>query len=209
MELSGATSATAVSSSSTPGRPACSSRTTDPCSTPTRWRWLDEQPPGTSSACLVGTSLPFMLPPGLHDSRPSTRCSPWAPWPPCRRRGAEKADSPSTSSTGPPSTTASSRSSTAVMQVARGRARCGPGHGRVPLGRRAQLLRGRGRRREVAVRRTLAHHPGRLLADPQPDAADGPRHDVGLSPRARAADAFVVFAVAGGAVPRAEPARGR
>ena len=52
---------------STPARPASCARTAARCSTPTEMSWLDGALRGDVRHLFVGTSLPFLLPPGLHD----------------------------------------------------------------------------------------------------------------------------------------------
>ena len=160
---------------------------------PDEMRWLDEQLTGDVDHLLIGTSLPFMLPPGLHDleaidevlamgthGRMRARTAPRRPrqtidlehWAAFNDGFVEVFDS--------------------VMEVARGERGRAAVDRRLPLRRRPQLLRRRGRRRPDAPRRPVAHRAGRLLADPQPHAARHPRHDVALRPRPRAADARFV-----------------
>ncbi len=119
---------------------------------------------------FVGTSLPFLLPPGLHDfeaideavAQGGVRA------PGRRRRGAGAAQH---------RPRALGRVQPRLRRGVRDRhgprpraPRAGPGDDHVPLRGRPQLLPRRGHRPRP-VRRPLANRPGRVLTDPQPDAA--------------------------------------
>ena len=169
--------------------------------------WLDGQLRGDVEHLLIGTSLPFLLPPGPARPRgDGTRRSPRAPGARASRGVARRSAVPSTSSTGRRSTTASSRCFEMVMQVAggeRGRrrraSRSCPATSTTPTSPRSSTRGAHG----AAPR----DRPGGLLTDPQPDAADGPGHDVVVRARARAAHEVRGRALE--ARPRARPTPGR
>ena len=185
-----APSATAPSSSSTRVRRATCGPTAARCSTPSELRWLDGALHGDVRHLFVGTSLPFLLPPG-----------------PARLRGDERGDGPGgvrpDGSRRPPSElrrtidlehwAAFNEGFDEVFEHGHGgrarRARPGPGHGDLPVRRRAQLLPRRGHRPAARHGASLAGGPGRVLADPQPDAARRACRHVAVREVARAADA--------------------
>ena len=101
-------SATARWSSSTRGRPASCDPTGARCSTPTRLRWVDGVLHGGVRHLFIGTSLPFLLPPGLHDFEAMDEALAQGAYGRTRRRGPPRScGAASTSSTGRPSTRAS------------------------------------------------------------------------------------------------------
>ena len=96
-----ATSAATGSSSSTRGRPGCSSRTARDLLDDDEMAWLDEQMRGDVDHLFIGTSLPFLLPPGPALPRGVERGGRQRRLGQAgRRRWARSSARPSTSSTG-------------------------------------------------------------------------------------------------------------
>ena len=135
---------------------------------PAEMAWLDEQMRGDVEHLLVGTSLPFLLPQGLHHLEAFSEALAGGAWGRAVPGSASGSARPSTSSTGAPSSTASARWPDGARGGG-GRARGGAAHGHVPLRGRAPQLRVPG----VPDPRSDACRddpPGGLLADPQPAA---------------------------------------
>ena len=83
--------------------------------------WLDEQMRGDVDHLLIGTSLPFLLPEGLHHLEAFSEALAGGAWGRRRREGRGSASArASTSSTGAPSRRASAEVAGMVMEVATG-----------------------------------------------------------------------------------------
>ena len=162
----------------------------------TELEWLDQQMRGDVDHLLVGTSLPFLLSPGLHYVEAWSEALAEGGW---GRRGAKaRREAPAARRPralgGVPG-----RLPEGARDDPRGgprRTRGGTGDRDLPLRRRAPQLRVGGPP-ERPGRRTpndQPDHPGGLLPDPQPDAAqaavpgraDGLRHRRTDRPRGRA-----------------------
>ncbi len=94
----GATAATSATRpgcwSSTRGRPGCSIPSAGRCSTTTSCTWLDERMRGGFEHVLVGTSLPFLLAPGLHYVEAFSEALASGGWGKAARREGRRADAP-------------------------------------------------------------------------------------------------------------------
>ena len=128
---------------------------------PEEWAWIEDKATGDFDHLLFGTSLPFLLSPGLHHLEAWNEAVCRGAWGPSRRGSASPSGRPSTSSTGPPSTAPSPVSQGSCGQSARASARTViprlDGH---PLRRRPPRLSGRDGPRRRCRERSLS---GRLL----------------------------------------------
>ena len=122
--------------------------------------WLDEQMRGDVDHLLIGTSLPFLLPPGLHYVEAwSEALGQGRAGASGRPASARSSGRPSTSSTGRRSRTRFQRGRADGRRGRRRRARRGAADGHVPVRRRAPQLRRRGLR----PRRRLAPARSRIM----------------------------------------------
>ena len=158
----------------TRGRPACSTRENRSMLDDDELDWLDEQMRGDVDHLLVGTSLPFLLSPGLHYVEAWSEALAERRLGSARREGRREAPAarrPRALGGVPGRLPEGAR---ADPRGGARRARGGPADRDVPLRRRAPQLRVGGPPEGPAT--TPIHepdHPGGLLADPQPDAAGG------------------------------------
>ena len=169
-------------------------------------RWVDDVLPGGVRHLFIGTSLPFLLPPGLHDFEAMDEVMAQGAYGRTVARAAEKLRR----AIDLEHWAAFNEGFDEVFDLvdAGGPRRAGRGAAdhHLPVRRRAQLLPRRGRR-PAAPGCAVAHRAGRVLADPQPDAAGGARCHVAVRQVAGAPDALRRLEVTAGAP--TPPTRGR
>ena len=164
-------------------------------------RWLDGILRGDVRHLFVGTSLPFLLPPGLHDFEAMNEAMAQGAYGRPVARSAERLRRSIDLEHWAAFNEGFDEVFEMVMEVARGERGPAPDtvtflSGDVHNSYLAEVSDPR------APRRHLARRAGGVLADPQPDAAGRPRRHVALRQVARAADAVRRLPVE----PRARPA---
>ena len=135
-------------------------------------RWVDGVLQGGVRHLFVGTSLPFLLPPGLHDFEAMDEVMAQGAYGRTVARAAEKLRRSIDLEHWAAFNEGFDEVFDLVVEVARGERGPAPQTVTFLSGRRAQLLPRRGRRPDPP-RCAVAGGAGRVLADPQPDAAGG------------------------------------
>ena len=161
--------------------------------------WLDGVLRGGTRHVFIGTSLPFLLPPGLHDFEAMNEAMAQGA---CGRRVAHGAEKMRRTIDLEHWAAFNARLRRGLRHGHGGRprrARPGPRDDDLPVGRRPQLLPRRGHRPARRSAPGCRRRPGRLLADPQPDAARRARRSGPLRPLPGAPDALRRLALAPGA----------